>query len=49
MFKLSAENVEEFYGKEKGKPFFPGLVELMTSDSAVGMELIVPDAVKKWR
>ena len=49
MFKMSTANAEEFYGEHKGKPFFPGLVEFMTSDYAVGMELIAPDAIHKWR
>ena len=39
----------EFYGEHKGKPFFEELVQFITSDFVVGMELIADDSIKKWR
>lgn len=38
-----------FYGEHKGKPFFQTLMEFMTSDVVVGMELVAENAVKRWR
>jgi nucleoside-diphosphate kinase len=38
-----------FYGEHKGKGFFQKLVNFMTSDFCVGMELVADDAIKKWR
>lgn len=33
----------------KGKSFFDTLVNFMTSDFIVGMELVGSDAIAKWR
>ena len=49
MFKMATSDAEEFYGEHKGKGFYPGLVQFMSSDLAVGMELVASDAVAKWR
>jgi nucleoside diphosphate kinase len=40
MVKLTPETAGEFYGEHRGKPFFPTLIDFMTSDVAVGMELV---------
>lgn len=49
MVKFRQEDAQEFYAEHKGKPFFDNLVNFMTSDLIVGMELIAKDAVKAWR
>ena len=49
LFRMSVSDAEEFYGEHKGKSFFPTLIEFMTSDYVVGMELVAPEAIKKWR
>lgn len=49
MFKMRKQDAEEFYAEHKGKGFFPTLMEFITSDYVVGMELISMDAIKKWR
>jgi nucleoside-diphosphate kinase len=40
---------EEHYGEHKGKPFFPGLVEYITSSPLVAMVVEGPQAVKAVR
>ena len=37
MVRISRELAEEYYAEHKGKPFFPGLVEYVTSGPAVAM------------
>jgi nucleoside-diphosphate kinase len=49
MTKLRYEDAAEFYGEHKGKPFYDTLLNFMTSDYMVGMELVKKDAVKAWR
>ena len=49
MFRFSQAEAKRFYGEHEGKSFFPTLIDFMTSDYAVGMELVAPDAIKKWR
>lgn len=49
MVKLRQEDAMEFYAEHKGKHFFNDLINFMTSDLVVGMELIAKDAVKVWR
>lgn len=39
----------EFYGEHKGKHFFPTLMDFVTSDVCVGMELVKDDAIAAWR
>ena len=39
----------EFYGEHKGKHFFPNLMEFVTSDVCIGMELVKENAIKGWR
>lgn len=40
---------EEFYAEHKGKSFYPGLVEFMTSGPIVALVLAKADAIKGWR
>jgi nucleoside-diphosphate kinase len=47
--KLSREDAEQFYAVHKDKPFFPELVEYMTSGPVVVMVLEGEDAVAKNR
>lgn len=37
MFKMAISDAEEFYGEHKGKPFFQGLTQFMSSDLVVGL------------
>ena len=47
--KMSLNDAAEFYGEHKGKPFYDFLINYITSDYIVGMELVKKDAVKAWR
>lgn len=49
MFKWTPEQAEGFYAEHKGKSFFEELVKFMSSDVAVGLELVGDGAVEKWR
>ena len=49
MAKLTPSDAEKFYAEHKGKPFYKGLVDQMTSDLVVGIELIADNCVAKWR
>lgn len=49
MSKFNKASSGLFYREHEGKPFFPTLQAHMTSDVCVGIELVAPDAVKKWR
>ena len=49
MFKWTQEQAQGFYAEHKGKPFFDDLTKFMSSDVAVGLELIADNAVEKWR
>lgn len=49
MSRFTKETSEVFYGEHIGKPFFPNLQEFITSDVVVGMELVAPNAIQKWR
>lgn len=49
MSKFTKETADVFYGEHIGKPFYPNLSEFITSDVVIGMELIAPDAIQKWR
>ena len=48
-FEMSKENAALFYAKHKGKPFYDFLIDYITSDFIVGMELIKENAIKEWR
>lgn len=47
--KLTAEQAGEFYGVHKGKPFFPELVDYMTSGPIFVLALEGDNAIKRWR
>lgn len=49
MVKISLRQAEEFYSVHKGKPFFQGLVEFMTSGPVVVMILKHENAVDAYR
>ncbi|PSN42173.1 Nucleoside diphosphate kinase 7 [Blattella germanica] len=49
MVTLTKEHAREFYAEHEGKPFFPFLVEYITSGPVIAMELIADNGVKKWR
>ena len=49
MTKLSVDDASEFYQEHYGKNFYKSLIEFMTSDLVVGMELVYKDSVNSWR
>jgi nucleoside-diphosphate kinase len=48
MFKMSPSDAEEFYSEDKGKPYFTALTQFISSDLAVGLELISDDCITRW-
>eukprot|EP00200_Dunaliella_tertiolecta_P006160 CAMPEP_0202341414 /NCGR_PEP_ID=MMETSP1126-20121109/2423_1 /ASSEMBLY_ACC=CAM_ASM_000457 /TAXON_ID=3047 /ORGANISM="Dunaliella tertiolecta, Strain CCMP1320" /LENGTH=291 /DNA_ID=CAMNT_0048932235 /DNA_START=1 /DNA_END=874 /DNA_ORIENTATION=+ len=48
-FQLTRYRAEEFYEEHVGKPFFPRLVDFMTSGPVVAMVLSKPNAIADWR
>jgi nucleoside-diphosphate kinase len=49
MVKLTTPQAESFYSVHKGKPFFEGLIEFMTSGPVVVMILRHDNAVEQFR
>jgi len=49
MIKMTLPQAESFYSIHKGKPFFDGLIEFMTSGPVVVMILRHENAVDKFR
>lgn len=49
MHRLSRAEAEEFYAIHKGKEFFPGLVEFITSGPVVAVALEAPDCRRRLR
>ncbi len=49
MLQLSAAKAAEFYAEHEGKPFYSGLVEMMSSEPIVALELMGPSAISTWR
>jgi nucleoside-diphosphate kinase len=49
MVKLTVPQAESFYSVHKGKPFFDGLIEFMTSGPVVVMILRHENAVEEFR
>ena len=47
--QLTRTRAEEFYGEHKGKPFFPNLVNFMTSGPIWALVLAKPGAILAWR
>jgi nucleoside-diphosphate kinase len=49
MTRFSPETAGVFYGEHKGKPFYNGLIDFVTSDVVTGLELVAENAVERWR
>lgn len=49
MAKFTEQDAQQFYAEHKGKPFFNTLVQFMSSDLVVGLELVAENCVAKWR
>ena len=49
MTRLTLAQAEGFYAVHRGRPFFQGLTEFMSSGPIVALVLEAPDAIKKWR
>ena len=49
MVRLTRVEAETFYSEHAARPFFPALVEYMTSGPVVALELLGRDAVSRWR
>ena len=49
MVRLTQAEAEKFYEEHRGKAFFRGLVEFVSSDLVVGLELIADNGVGRWR
>ena len=49
MLKMGTQDAEKFYSQHKGKPFYKGLCDHMSSDLVVGLELVADNCVAKWR
>lgn len=49
MGKFTNESAGQFYGEHRGKPFYNGLMDFMTSDVVTGLELVAENAVEGWR
>lgn len=46
---VSKETAAKFYQEHEGKPFYNDLVNYITSGPIVAMDLVGPNAIKKWR
>jgi nucleoside-diphosphate kinase len=46
---LDRATAEAHYGEHEGKPFFPGLVDFITSGPLLAAVIEGPDAIKAWR
>ena len=46
---ISRETAEKHYGEHKGKPFYEGLVNFITSGPVVAMVLEGENAILEWR
>ena len=49
MIQMSKREAEGFYDVHRGKPFFAGLTDFMSSGPCIVMCLEAPDAIVKWR
>lgn len=47
--RMTVSEAQEFYGEHRGKPFFEGLVQFISSGSVLGLELMGKNAVSAWR
>jgi nucleoside-diphosphate kinase len=46
---LTKREAEGFYAVHRGKPFYDGLTDFMSSGPAVLLVLEAPDAIRRWR
>jgi len=49
MFRLTRELAGEFYAVHRGKPFYDGLLDFMSSGPCIALVLGGSDAVARWR
>jgi nucleoside-diphosphate kinase len=49
MLRLSRDAAEGFYGVHRGKPFYPPLIDFMTSGPIVVLALERENAIETWR
>jgi nucleoside-diphosphate kinase len=49
MIRMTRQQAEGFYAVHQERPFFPSLVEFMTSGPCIVMALEAPEAIKKLR
>ena len=49
MARFTQQDAEKFYAEHKGKPHFKSLVDYITSDLVVGLELVADNCVAKWK
>lgn len=49
LFQFDEQTAGNFYGEHQGKAFYPTLINFMTSDYSLGLELIAQGAITKWR
>ena len=49
MSKFTTKTASEFYYEHAGKDFFNNLLEFITSDFVIGMELVADNGIEKWR
>ena len=49
MSRFTKATAGDFYKEHQGKAFYPNLESLICSDVVIGMELVSPGAVAKWR
>lgn len=49
MFQFDEHSAGQFYREHQGKSFYPALLGFMTSDYSLGLELLAPNAITKWR
>jgi len=49
MSRFNSGTAGEFYGEHKGKPFYNGLMDFITSDVVTGIELVSEGSIERWR
>jgi nucleoside-diphosphate kinase len=49
MTQFTRNQAETFYAEHRGKPFFEGLIQFMTSGPVIGLELVQENAIRRWR
>lgn len=46
---MTEEDAKKFYAEHVQKPFFPNLLEMITSGPSLFLELIGHNAIQTWR